>query len=132
MAALPSRLIGAVNYIVRVEARWPAPFRARLTRAGAAPLKVSLRNISRSGFMALTPEPVKAGSQVTLELPVGRPIQAEIRWAFNDRIGCRLEGRFDNRQLALLFAGGLVNTLLSGTGLRFIVIGACITMYLLA
>jgi hypothetical protein len=131
MATLPSRLIGAVNYVVRAESRWPAPFRARLERAGTPPIRVSLRNVSRSGFMALTAEPVKAGSQVTLTLPVGQPVTAEVRWAFNDRFGCRLDGQFDNRQLALLFAAGLVNGLLSPAGLRFIVLGACIAMYLL-
>ncbi len=132
MATLPSRLIGAVSYVVRAEARWPAPFRARLERVAAPDMKVSLRNVSRSGFMALTPDPVKAGSMVTLNLPVGPPIQAEVRWAFNDRIGCRVEGRFDNRQIALLLAGGALNALLSPAGIRFIVVTACITMYLLA
>jgi hypothetical protein len=132
MATLPSRLIGAVNYIVRAESRWPAPFRARLDRAGAPPVKVSLRNVSRSGFMALTAEPVKAGSMITISLPIGSPIRAEVRWAFNERFGCRIEGQFDNRQLALLFAAGLVNALLSPAGLRFTVVLACIAMYLLA
>lgn len=132
MATLPSRLIGAVNYLVRAESRWPAPFRARLARADAPDQRVLLRNVSRSGFMAQTLEPVKAGSLVTLDLPLGRPVRAQVRWSFNDRIGCRLEGQFDNRQLALLFAAGLVNTLLSPAGLRFIVVGACIAMYLLA
>ena len=132
MATLPSRLIGAVNYIVRAESRWPAPFRARLERADAPPVKVLLRNVSRSGFMALTAEPVKAGSTVTISLPVGRPIRAEVRWAFNDRFGCRIEGQFDNRQLGLLFAAGLVNALLSPAGMRSTVVIACIAMYLLA
>ena len=132
MATLPSRLIGAVSHVVRAESRWPAPFRARLERMAAPGMKVSLRNVSRSGFMALTPEPVKPGSTVTLSLPIGPPLQAEVRWAFNDRIGCRVEGRFDNRQLALLFIGGAINALLSPAGIRFVVVIACITMYLLA
>ena len=132
MATLPSRLLGAVTYVVRAESRWPAPFRARLERDGQPPMKVSLRNVSRSGFMAMTPEPVKPGSAVTLAVPIGAPVRAEVRWAFNDRVGCRLEGRFDNRQLALLLAGGALNTLLSPSGLRFIVVTACIAMYLLA
>jgi hypothetical protein len=132
MATLHSRLIGAVSYVARAESRWPAPLRARMERVGAPPVKVSLRNVSRSGFMALSAEKVKAGSMVTIFLPLGPPIRAEVRWAFNDRFGCRLEDQFDNRQLWLLFAAGLVNALLSPAGLRFTVIGACIAMYLIA
>ena len=131
MATLPSRLLGAVQYVVRAEARLPALFRARLTRDGAPPLKVSLRNVSRSGFMAMVPEPVHAGSVVTLQLPVGAPVQAEVRWAFNDRIGCSLQGSFDTPQLVLLVAAGLVNAMLGAMGLRVVVITACIAMYLL-
>ena len=131
MASLPSRLLGAVQYVVRAEWRLPALLRARLTRKGDAPLKVSLRNVSRSGFMAMVPEPIHAGSLVTLQLPVGAPVEAEVRWAFNDRIGCSLKGRFDNRQLALLVAAGVVNAMLGATGLRAVVVTACIAMYLL-
>jgi len=131
MATLPSRLLGAVQYVVRAESRLPALFRARLTREGCAPLKVSLRNVSRSGFMAIVPEPIHAGSLVTLKLPVGAPVQAEVRWAFNDRIGCSLQGNFDTRQLALLVAAGIVNAMLGATGLRVVVVTACAAMYLL-
>ena len=132
MATLPSRLLGAVHYIARAESRWPAFFRARLEREGAPAQKVSLRNVSRSGFMALTPDPVPPGSLVTLHTPVGRPVQAEVRWSFNDRMGCRLTGRFDNRQLALLLVAGAFNWLISPAGIRFVVASACIAMYLLA
>ena len=132
MATLPSRLLGAVAYVTRAEARWPALFRARLDRPGDSAIKVTLRNVSRSGFMALTSEPVVAGSVVTLHPPIGKPVKAEVRWAFNDRFGCRIEGRLDNRQMSLLFAAGALNHLISPAGIRFVVILACVAMYLLA
>lgn len=132
MATLPSRLIGAVTHVVRAESRWPALFRARLERAGAPAMKVTLRNVSRSGFMALTSEPIAAGSQITIHPPFGKPVQAEVRWGFNDRFGARVLGRFDRGQLALLLAAGAVNHLISPSGIRFVVVLACIAMYLLA
>jgi hypothetical protein len=132
MATLPSRLAGAVSFVVRAESRWPALFKARLERPEGPSLKVTLRNVSRSGFMALTSDPVQAGSQVTIRLPIGKPVRAEVRWGFNDRFGCHLEDRFDNRQLAFLFGAGLLNGLISPSGIRFVVILACAAMYLLA
>lgn len=132
MATLPSRLIGAVTYVTRAESRWPALFRAKLERAGAAPMKVTLRNVSRSGFMALTSEPVAAGSMVTIHPPIGKPVQAEVRWCFNDRFGASVHGRFDGSQIAFLLVAGAINHLISPAGIRFVVVVACIAMYLLA
>ena len=132
MATLPSRLLGAVSYVTRAESRWPALFRARLERTGVPPIKVTLRNVSRSGFMALTTEPVAAGSHVTLYPPIGKPVQAEVRWAFNDRFGCSLEGHFDRAQLSFLLVAGALNGLISPAGIRFVVVLACVAMYLLA
>jgi hypothetical protein len=131
MATLPSRLLGAVHYVVRAEARLPALFRARIERAGEPPMRVSLRNVSRSGFMAVVPESLAVGSELTLVLPIGAPVRANVRWGFGDRVGCSLQGQFVGAQLALLIAGGTVNALASAAGLRFIVVAACAAMYLL-
>lgn len=132
MATLPSRLMGAVQYVVRAESRLPALFRARLQREDGSELRASLRNVSRSGFMARVPQPIPAGSQVALILPIGPPVVANVRWAFNDRIGCRVTGHFELRQLALLMVVGALNGLVSPSGIRFVVMAALIAMYLLA
>lgn len=131
MATLTSRLAGALTYVARAESRWPALFRARLERAGAPPVKVTLRNVSRSGFMAVSTEPVAPGSLVTVYPPIGKPIVAEVRWTFNDRFGASIEGRFETSQIALLLAFGTINNLVRPSGIRFVVVTACIAMYLL-
>jgi hypothetical protein len=64
---------------------------------------IRLRNISRSGFMGETSEPIHAGSTIYLLLPFGGIVAADVRWALNHRIGCKLEGSFSNRQLTLMF-----------------------------
>jgi hypothetical protein len=132
MATLPSRLAGAIAYVTRAESRWPALFRARLERAGAPPVKVTLRNVSHSGFMAVSTEPVAPGSLVKVYPPIGKPVVAEVRWAFNNRFGASVHGRFETSQIAVLLAFGLINYLVSPSGIRFVVVTACIAMYLLA
>lgn len=102
MDTLPSRLFGALQLVVRSESRFSARQPAQLQRAGAPDLKVSLRNVSPSGFMAITPEPLRAGTRVRLVLRFGDPIEADVIWALNDQIGCRLDGQFSRRQLAWL------------------------------
>jgi len=117
MASLSSRLIGAVHHVVRVESRFPALCRARLLREGAPPLLVSLRNVSPSGFMAIAPGPVRAGSRVRLELAFGGEVEADVRWCLNGHIGCRLRTPFGAGQLALLVVAGGAGALLSARGL---------------
>ena len=77
-------------------------------------MKASLRNVSASGFMGLVSTHIQAGSQVALVLPIGAPLIADVRWSHNDRIGCRLRGRFDWRQRGFLMLCGLI----SGTSLK--------------
>ena len=116
MASLSSRLIGAVHHVVRAESRFPALCRARLLREGAPPLDVSLRNVSTSGFMAIAPAPVRAGSRVRIELAFGGEVEADVRWCLNGHIGCHLRTRFGTRQLALLVLAGSGRALLSARG----------------
>lgn len=117
MLALRKRLIGAVHHIVRAEARAPALWRATIrTEAGDA--RIVMRNVSRSGFMGISATPVRAGTSVTLELPLGAPVIADVRWAMGGKLGCRLRGRFDRRQLIFLTCFGLANGLFTGTGFR--------------
>lgn len=124
MFALPARLTKAVQHIARAETRAPALWRARL-RAGETETRIVMRNVSRSGFMGIGAIPIQAGSEVVLTLPFGAPVVADVRWALNGRIGCRLRGRFDRRQQAFLMVSGAANALLTGTGLRvLLVIGA--------
>ena len=130
MFTLPGRLAGAVNRIARAEARAPALWRARL-HAGGVNGRIVMRNVSRSGFMGIGAMPLHAGSEVTLTLPFGAPVVADVRWALNGRIGCRLRGKFDTRQLAFLTVFGAANALFTGAGLRLLFAAACVGMLLL-
>ncbi|MGQ0661319.1 PilZ domain-containing protein [Sphingosinicella sp.] len=130
MFTLPGRLIGTVHHIARVEARAPALWRARL-RAGEAETRIVMRNVSRSGFMGIGAIPIPAGSEVTLTLPFGAPVAADVRWSLNGRIGCRLRGRFDRRQLAFLMLCGGANALFTGAGLRVLFVLGCVGLLLI-
>lgn len=130
MIALPRRLIGAVHHIVRAEARVPALWRASL-RTGETETRIVMRNISRSGFMGIGALPIQAGSEVILALPFGAPVVADVRWSLNGRIGCRLRGRFERRQLAFLMACGAVNALFTGAGLRLLFAAAGVGLLLI-
>lgn len=121
MLALPKRIAGAVHHIVRAEARAPALWRATArTEEGEA--RIVLRNISRSGFMGISATPIRAGSSITLNLPMGTPVTADVRWALNGRFGCRLRGRFDRRQIVFLTCCGLANGIFTGAGLRVLLV----------
>jgi hypothetical protein len=130
MFALPGRLIGAVQHIVRAEARAPALWRARL-RVEGAETRIVMRNVSRSGFMGIGALPIQAGTEVTLTLPFGAPVVADVRWALNGRIGCKLRGRFDRRQVAFLMVFGAANALFTGAGLRLLFAAGCVGLLLI-
>lgn len=131
MFALPGRLASAVHHIVRAETRVPALWRAKLS-TNEAETRIVMRNVSRSGFMGIGAIPIQAGSEVTLTLPFGAPLVADVRWALNGRIGCRLRGRFDKRQLAFLTICGATNALFTGTGLRVMLVLGCVGLLLLS
>lgn len=131
MFALPGRLASAVHHIVRAETRVPALWRAKLS-TGEAETRIVMRNVSRSGFMGIGAIPIQAGSEVVLNLPFGAPLVADVRWALNGRIGCRLRGRFDKRQLSFLMICGATNALFTGTGLRVMLVLGCVVLLLMA
>lgn len=130
MFTLPGRLISAVHQITRAEARAPALWRAKL-RVGEAEERIVMRNVSRSGFMGIGTIPIQAGSEVTLTLPFGAPVVADVRWALNGRIGCKLRGRFDRRQLFFLMICGAANAPFTGAGLRVLFVLTCIGLLLI-
>lgn len=130
MFTLPGRLAGVVHKIARAEARAPALWRARLQVEGVE-ARIVMRNVSRSGFMGIGTTPIQTGSEVTLSLPFGSPVVADVRWALNGRIGCKLRGRFDKRQLAFLMISSAGNALFTGTGLRVLFMLACIGLLLM-
>lgn len=130
MFTLFSRLAGAVHHIARAEIRAPALWRARL-RVDGVDMRIVMRNVSRSGFMGIGALPVHAGTEVILTLPFGAPVVADVRWALNGRIGCKLRGRFDSRQLAFLTIFGAANALFTGAGLRLLFAAACVGLLLI-
>ena len=130
MLALPGRLTRAVHHIVRAETRAPVLWRAKL-RAGDTKTRIVMHNVSRSGFMGIGAIPIQAGSEVELTLPFGAPVIADVRWALNGRIGCRLRGRFDKRQRAFLMICGAANALFTGAGLRILLVIGCVVLLLM-
>ena len=98
--------LSAAHYIARADVRLPALWPARLQCDGLPEMRASLRNVSRSGFMAETSGHVPAGTKVLMTLPIGGTVSAEVRWTLNSRIGCRLEGQLSRSQLALLVLSG--------------------------
>lgn len=131
MFAWPKRVALAADHIPRSEARAPALWRATIFADGGE-TRIVMRNVSRSGFMGISPTPIRAGSSFTLRLPFGAPVMADVRWALNGRFGCRLRGRFDRRQLVFLTACGLLNGLFTGAGLRLLAAVAAITVFTFA
>jgi len=131
MFALPKRVIGAVSYIVRAETRAPALWRATV-RTDEGHARIVMRNVSRSGFMGISKTPIRAGSSLTLDLPIGAPVTADVRWALNGRFGCRLRGRFDRRQLVFLSCCGVANGIFTGAGLRMLAAIAGLAVLILA
>ena len=132
VATLPSRLLGAADHIARAERRRPALWTIRVERDGAPALKLVLRNVSRSGFMATATQPIPAGSRITLRLPFGGAVEAIVRWSFNGQLGCRLCGRFGGGQLAFLMLCGALNGLVSLAALRGAFMIGCLGLILIA
>ncbi len=122
MNTIPSRLLGAVQLLVRTESRYAARLEAELQREDAPHLTISVGNVSPSGFMAITPEPVRAGTPVRLVLPVGDPINAEVVWSLNNQIGCRLDGHFSTRQMAYLVLRSTLRGVPTAAGARAFVV----------
>ena len=103
MRALSTRLVTAANHIVRSQNRLPAFGKAYLERRGRPDLALSLKNVSRSGFMAETSEHIAAGSRVRLRIPLVGIVTADVRWSHDNRMGCRLNRALDPGQMARLF-----------------------------
>lgn len=118
--------VSAAHFIARAEVRLPALWRARLQCDGLPEVCASLRNVSRSGFMAEISEHVPAGTKVLMTLPIGGTVSAEVRWTLNNRIGCRLEGQLSHRQLALLVLSGTWHIRSPELGMFLVVVcGVC-------
>jgi len=93
----------AVHYVVRCQSRLPAFGKVHLKRDGVPDVVLTLRNVSKSGFMALTDEHIPAGSQVRLAIPYVGIVTADVRWSHNNRMGCQMVRDFSAGQLARLF-----------------------------
>lgn len=132
MATSPPRAIDAVHHVTRAERRRPALWTTKAEHEGAHDLKLVLRNVSRSGFMASVSAPVPAGSRVRLRLPFGGSVEAIVRWSFNGQLGCRLVGRFSRTHLAFLMFCGALNGLFSLAALRNACMVAGVALIILA
>lgn len=100
--AFSTRLVSAAHHIVRCQSRLPVFGRVYLQRDGLPDLALSLRNVSRSGFMAVTSEPMPAGSRVRLAIPLVGKVSADVRWSRHNRMGCRLNRDFSAGELRIL------------------------------
>ncbi len=113
MRALTRPINAAINHVARSQLRLPSFCRATLRRDGEAELRIRLGNISRSGFMAETEAPLRAGMKVRLVVPFGRELEATVRWSLNGRFGCRLDGAFRRREMLAMavLAGPRISSL---------------------
>jgi hypothetical protein len=65
-----------------------------------AKIKVRVRNISPTGAMIESADPVLVGGQAILELGEDGFIPATVAWLIGDQVGLRFRGQFDMAQLA--------------------------------
>jgi len=65
-----------------------------------AKIRVRVRNISTTGAMIESPDPVLVGGQAILELGEDGFIPATIAWLVGDEVGLRFRSKFDMAQLA--------------------------------
>jgi hypothetical protein len=129
MQTITARVADAVHHIARCEHRLRARLTTRLEIDGdGGDAAFTLRNVSASGFMGECDEPVRSGSRVALLLPFGGRVEADVRWALNGRIGCRIDGRLGPRQRALVLALTLKNGLLSWTALQLLIVAALVAV----
>lgn len=56
---------------------------------------VSVGDISATGFMARTDEPIALGAHVSVDLPGVGPTQARVRWTVGARVGARFAEPID-------------------------------------
>lgn len=128
---IDSRATDKVHHVPRAEGRLKARLATRLRREGEADAAFTLRNVSPSGFMGECRETVRAGSKVVLLLPMGGVLEADVRWAINGRVGCKLRGRLTLRQRALVLALTAKNALLTWTALKHAAVAAIVIVLLL-
>jgi hypothetical protein len=74
-------------YKQRRAARTPVEGSTRLEHPGWYKIEVTIHDVSTSGFMAECQEPVRIGSQVSLEVPGIGPVKAQVRWQLGRRMG---------------------------------------------
>jgi hypothetical protein len=67
---------------------------------GPAKTRVRVRNISSTGAMVESPDPVLVGGQAILELGEDGFIPATLAWLVGDQVGLRFRSKFDMAQLA--------------------------------
>ena len=65
-----------------------------------AKIRVRVRNISATGAMIESPDPVLVGGQAILELGEDGFIPATVAWLIGDEVGLRFRSKFDMAQLA--------------------------------
>lgn len=58
-----------------------------LLRDSSYTVEVTIRNVSRCGFMAECGEPLRIGSHVELEVPGIGKLPAQVRWQLGNRMG---------------------------------------------
>ena len=114
MRALTRPIHAAMTHVARSQLRVPSFGRATLRRDGAPDLRIRIGNISRSGFMGETREPLRAGMNVRLVVPFGRVMDGTVRWTLGGRFGCRLDGRLRGREMLAIsvLAGVRVSSVL--------------------
>ena len=129
---IATRVTCAVHYVVRCESRLRARFATRILTEDFADAAFTLRNLSPSGFMGECAEPVRAGAKVTLLLPFGGRAEADVRWAINGRIGCRLRTPLSRRQRAQVLGVTVKNFLMTWAGLQALALAGVLAIWMVS
>ncbi|SFS10264.1 PilZ domain-containing protein [Sphingomonas jatrophae] len=74
--------------VERSAERQPVTLVARLRQSGAKPIEVEVHDLSTHGFQVDTVHIIRPGQIVWLQFGPLAPLEAQVRWFRNYRIGC--------------------------------------------
>lgn len=90
--------LGVERYAVRKPDRVRVLLATKLRQSGQPDLDISVRNISRRGFMAVADRDIPIGSDAMVFLPGVGWILASVRWSLGKRFGGRFSETLNMRQ----------------------------------
>ncbi len=100
-------------YIVKAEEkrlfdRLASDFKARIGTAPSRTHDVTIRNISRGGFMIEGPARLAGGMTVAIDMPPLFARPAKVIWAYGMRAGCEFEVALEERELQTILRSNVI------------------------